>query len=99
MDIATLIPTVATDNISSIAAFSLILKYIIDLVRYVSSEYLNKEITLDPKVLGGIIVFVALLLINRDSIGSIEQVYEYAGTALTLAATTWASHKVLSPRN
>ena len=90
-----LVPEISANNISGIAAFSLILKYIVDLIRYVSKEFLNTEISLDPKIVAGITIFIILLVVNRESISSLNDVTDYAGQALTLAASTWFAHKLV----
>ena len=90
-----IVPEVSANNISGIAAFSLILKYLVDGIRYLSSEVFNKDLTLDPKIIAGLVVFILLLVVNRDSISDFNQITTYAGEAVTLAATTWGVHKIV----
>ena len=93
--LTSLIPEVSTNNVGNIAAFSLILKYLVDGIRYLASEVFNKELNLDPKVIAGLVVFVLLLIVNKDSISDFNQITTYAGEAVTLAATTWGVHKIV----
>ena len=97
--LTTLVPEVATNNIGNIAAFSLIIKFLVDGIRYFASEVIGKEITVDAKIVAGTCIFVILMFVNRDTVASLTDVTELAGEALALTATTWASHQVIKPKN